>query len=172
MFFGREELPVTESALAGLLEREPGLRAADLVVVMEPTANAIHAGCLGNVNATWTFHGRSAATRRARGWPTTRSTAPPPGSTRSRRSPPEPREFDGLRFTEVVSVTRVAGGIADNVVPAEAVAHVNYRYAPDRSAEAGRGAGCASCASRTARWASTATPPALRSRSPTRWPSG
>ena len=26
---------------------------------MEPTANAIHAGCLGNVNATWTFHGVS-----------------------------------------------------------------------------------------------------------------
>ena len=49
----------TESALAPLLEREPGLRAADLVVVMEPTDNAIHAGCLGNVNATWTFHGRS-----------------------------------------------------------------------------------------------------------------
>jgi succinyl-diaminopimelate desuccinylase len=48
---------------------------------------------------------------------------------------PAPREFDGLRFTEVVSVTRVAGGIADNVVPAEAVAHINYRYAPDRSAE-------------------------------------
>jgi succinyl-diaminopimelate desuccinylase len=47
---------------------------------------------------------------------------------------PAPHELDGLRFTEVVSVTRVAGGIADNVVPAEAVAHVNYRYAPDRSA--------------------------------------
>ena len=59
VFFGREELAVTESALAGLLEREAALRAADLVVVMEPTANAIHAGCLGNINATWTFHGRS-----------------------------------------------------------------------------------------------------------------
>ena len=26
---------------------------------MEPTANAIQAGCLGNLNATWTFPGRS-----------------------------------------------------------------------------------------------------------------
>ena len=59
VFFGREELPLTESALGPLLEREPGLRTADLVLVMEPTANALHAGCLGNVNATWTFHGRS-----------------------------------------------------------------------------------------------------------------
>ena len=27
--------------------------------MMEPTANELHAGCLGNINATWTFHGRS-----------------------------------------------------------------------------------------------------------------
>ena len=26
---------------------------------MEPTANAIQRGCLGNLNATWTFRGRS-----------------------------------------------------------------------------------------------------------------
>jgi succinyl-diaminopimelate desuccinylase len=35
VFFGREELAVTESALAPLLEREPGLRAADLVVLLD-----------------------------------------------------------------------------------------------------------------------------------------
>ena len=99
-------------------------------------------------------------TRRARGWPTTRSIAPPPGSTRWRRSRPTPREFDGLRFTEVVSVTRVAGGIADNVVPAEAVAHVNYRYAPGPQRRRGRGVAARRCASRTARWPSRATPPA------------
>ncbi len=58
VFFGREELPFNESTLAPLLEREPGLREADLAIVMEPTANALHAGCLGNVNATWTFRGR------------------------------------------------------------------------------------------------------------------
>jgi succinyl-diaminopimelate desuccinylase len=59
VFFGREELPVVHSALTPLLEREPGLRDADAVIVMEPTANAIHAGCLGNINALWTFRGTS-----------------------------------------------------------------------------------------------------------------
>jgi succinyl-diaminopimelate desuccinylase len=39
-------------------------------------------------------------------------------------------EHDGLVFTEAVSVTRVSGGIADNVVPDLATAHVNYRYPP------------------------------------------
>jgi succinyl-diaminopimelate desuccinylase len=132
VFFGREELAVTESALAGLLEREAGLRAADLVVVMEPTANAIHAGCLGNVNATWTFHGRSGHS--ARPWVADnaihRAAA---GIQALAQVPPAPHDFDGLRFTEVVSVTRIAAGIASNVIPDEAVAHVNYRYAPDRT---------------------------------------
>jgi succinyl-diaminopimelate desuccinylase len=134
VFFGREELPVAHSALSPLLEREPGLRGADAVVVMEPTANEIHAGCLGNINATWTFHGRSGHS--ARPWLADnaihRAAA---GIHALAQLPPEPREFDGLRFTQVVSVTRIEGGIAGNVIPAEATAHVNFRYAPGTSAE-------------------------------------
>ena len=134
VFFGREELPVVHSALSPLLEREPGLRTADAVVVMEPTGNAIHAGCLGNVNAVWRFHGRSGHS--ARPWLADnaihRAAA---GIDALARVEPEPHEFEGLRFTEVVSVTRVSGGIADNVIPDEAVAHVNLRYPPGMSAD-------------------------------------
>jgi succinyl-diaminopimelate desuccinylase len=132
LLFGREELPVTESALAPLLAREPALREADLVVMMEPTANAIHAGCLGNVNATWTFHGRSGHS--ARPWLADNAIhRAAEGIHALAQVGPVDHDFDGLRFTEVVSVTRVAGGIASNVIPDEAVAHVNYRYAPGRA---------------------------------------
>jgi succinyl-diaminopimelate desuccinylase len=134
VLFGREELPVSESALSPLLEREPGLRDADLVVVMEPTANAIHAGCLGNINARWTFHGRSGHS--ARPWLADnaihRAAA---GIDALAAVPPEPHEFDGLRFTQVVSVTGIEGGIASNVIPAQASAHVNFRYAPATSSD-------------------------------------
>jgi succinyl-diaminopimelate desuccinylase len=133
VLFPREELPFGESALTPLLAREPGLREADLVVVMEPTANAIHAGCLGNVNATWTFHGRSGHS--ARPWLADNAIhRAAEGVLAIAQTEPMPRDFDGLRFTEVVSVTRIAGGIAGNVIPGEAVATVNYRYAPGRSA--------------------------------------
>jgi succinyl-diaminopimelate desuccinylase len=129
VLFGREELPVVHSALTPLLEREPGLCSADAVIVMEPTANAIHAGCLGNINATWTFHGRSGHS--ARPWLADnaihRAAA---GIHALAQVDPEPREFDGLPFTQVVSATRISGGIADNVIPDTAVAHVNLRYAP------------------------------------------
>ncbi len=42
-------------------------------------------------------------------------------------------ELDGLTFREVVSAVRVEGGIASNVIPAEASVELNYRYAPGRS---------------------------------------
>jgi succinyl-diaminopimelate desuccinylase len=133
VLFPREELPFGESALTPLLEREPGLREADLVVVMEPTANAIHAGCLGNINATWTFHGRSGHS--ARPWLADNAIHRAAEGIRAvAHVEPVPHDFDGLRFVEVVSVTRIAGGIAGNVIPGEAVATVNHRYAPARSA--------------------------------------
>jgi succinyl-diaminopimelate desuccinylase len=134
VFFGREELPFADSALSRLLEREPGLRTADAAIVMEPTDNVIHAGCLGNINAAWTFPGTSGHS--ARPWfadnAIHRAAA---GIDALAQVPYEPRDFDGLRFTQVVSVTRISGGIADNVVPDTAIAHVNFRYAPGTSAE-------------------------------------
>jgi succinyl-diaminopimelate desuccinylase len=134
VFFGREELPVVHSALTPLLEREPGLQSADAVIVMEPTANAIHAGCLGNINATWTFPGTSGHS--ARPWLADnaihRAAA---GIDALAQVPAEPHDFDGLRFVQVVSVTRIEGGIAGNVIPDRATAQVNLRYAPGTGAE-------------------------------------
>ncbi len=132
LFFGREELPFDESALTPLLARHP--LAPELVVVMEPTDNAIHAGCLGNINATWSFHG--VAGHSARPWFADNAiTLAAAGVTALAAHPPEPHDFDGLEFVEVASVTKIEGGIAMNVIPAEATAHVNYRYAPGRTAE-------------------------------------
>jgi succinyl-diaminopimelate desuccinylase len=130
LFFGREELPSSESALAPLLERDP--LEAELVVMMEPTACELHAGCLGNIGATWAFLGRSGHS--ARPWTADnaieRAAA---GVTALAAQAPAPHVFDGLEFVEVASVTRIAGGIADNVIPDRAECHVNFRYAPGRT---------------------------------------
>jgi succinyl-diaminopimelate desuccinylase len=133
-FFPREELPVSESSLTPLLEREAGLREGDVAIVMEPTANAIHAGCLGNINATWTFHGVSGHS--ARPWLADNAIerAARAIARLADDAPPERAEFDGLEFIEAVSVVGIEGGIARNVIPDRVAAHVNYRYAPGRSA--------------------------------------
>ena len=134
VFFPREELPFTESALTPLLERDDALRAAEFAVVLEPTANAVHAGCLGNVNATWTFHGRSGHS--ARPWLADNAIHRlAHGVSELADVQAREHEYDGLTFTEVVSVTRIEGGIALNVVPDVAVAKVNYRYPPGMRAD-------------------------------------
>jgi succinyl-diaminopimelate desuccinylase len=133
-FFPREELPVSESALTPLLEREPTLREADVAIVMEPTANAIHAGCLGNINATWTFQGVSGHS--ARPWLADNAIerAARAIAELTAAAPPQRAEFDGLEFTEAISVVGIEGGIARNVIPDRAAAQVNYRYSPGRTA--------------------------------------
>lgn len=132
-FFGREELGIADSALTPLLARDPELAGADLALVMEPTDNALQGGCLGNVNATWTFTGRSGHS--ARPWLADNAiTHAAAGITALHAVPVDRVTFDGLEFAEVASVTRIAGGIAENVIPDTVACHVNYRYAPGRSA--------------------------------------
>jgi succinyl-diaminopimelate desuccinylase len=132
LFFPREELPASESALAPLLEREKP--PAELVIVMEPTDCELHAGCLGNINATWTFRGR--AGHSARPWLARNAIHRAAlGIAHLAAAGHLPVAFAGLTFHEVASVTRIAGGIASNVIPDSCTCQVNFRYAPGRSPE-------------------------------------
>ena len=100
---------------------------------MEPTDNTVQGGCLGNLNARWTFSRRGRALARGRGWPTTRSSGRRRGSPRSTRTRRGRVAFDGLEFVEVASVTKIAGGVAGNVVPDTVECGLNFRYAPGRT---------------------------------------
>jgi len=116
VFFGREELPFGDSALTPLLTREPGLLGADLVVVMEPTDNELHAGCVGNISATWTFRGT--AGHSARPWLADNAIhRAGRGIAELAALEPVDHQFAGLTFREVVSAVTVHGGVARNVVP-------------------------------------------------------
>jgi succinyl-diaminopimelate desuccinylase len=102
--------------------------------MMEPTDNELHAGCLGNVNATWTFNGRSGHS--ARPWDGDNAIhAAARGIAALADHDREEHVFDGLSFFEVASVTQIAGGIAQNVIPDRVDCHVNYRFAPGRTPE-------------------------------------
>ena len=131
LFFGREELPSSESPLPDLFERGVD---AELVVVLEPTDNTIQAGCLGNLNARLLFHGKSAHS--ARPWLGDNAIMRAvEGLAPLASLEPHDVEIQGLVFREVLSVTKIAGGIATNVIPALAEATLNFRYAPDRTRE-------------------------------------
>jgi succinyl-diaminopimelate desuccinylase len=132
LFFVREELPGDESALPRVFREAPLVLESDLVVMLEPTDGAIHAGCLGNVNATLVFHGESAHS--ARPWQGVNAIAlAVEGLAPVVAVPPLEVEVGGLTFVEVLSATRIHGGVADNVVPDRVDVRVNYRYAPNRT---------------------------------------
>ena len=131
LFFTREELPVRESPLPALFAT-PLLDDVRLAVVLEPTDCILHAGCLGNVESLVHFHGRSAHS--ARPWTGVNAIHELVRALGGLVDlEPLDVELDGLVYREVVSAVRVRGGIASNVVPAEATVELNFRYAPNRS---------------------------------------
>ncbi len=131
LLFGREELPSEHNPLPALFDGSSLVHDATLAIVLEPTDLMIQAGCLGNVVARLTFHGTSG--HAARPWladsaleRAVRELAP--FFEREART----AVVNGLEFREVISVTRLQAGIADNVIPGEATATLNLRYPPDR----------------------------------------
>ena len=134
LFFTREELPAEESPLPAFLEESEQAKEADLAIVLEPTDNEIHVGCVGNLSAQLTFRGVSAHS--ARPW-TGENAIHRAAATLAPLAELEPLDVDvdGLVFREVVSAVAIEGGIADNVVPDRCIARLNYRYAPGRTRE-------------------------------------
>ncbi|MHB8641951.1 MAG: succinyl-diaminopimelate desuccinylase [Gaiellaceae bacterium] len=130
LFFGREELPAGESSLPGFFKRH-GLD-CELVVMLEPTDNELHAGCLGNLNARVVFQGTSAHS--ARPWTGDNAIDRLIGGLLPVTAlEPVDVEIQGLVFREVLSIVAIEGGIAANVIPDRASATLNYRYAPSRT---------------------------------------
>lgn len=132
--FGREELPLAESVLAGLFTSCPSILEARLAVMMEPTANRIEAGCQGNVKAEVVFSG--VAAHSARPWLGVNAIHEAVRGLRA-MADGEPHDvtLDGLTFREVASVTEIAGGVANNVIPDRVRCGLNFRYAGSRTPE-------------------------------------
>jgi succinyl-diaminopimelate desuccinylase len=132
LLFGREELPADHNPLPALFAGSLAIHDTALAILLEPTDGTIHAGCLGNVVARLTFHGRSGHS--ARPWLADSAIEHAvEGLAPILRHPARVATVGGLEFKEVITVTRLEAGIADNVIPGEATATLNLRYPPDRT---------------------------------------
>ncbi len=134
VFYAREEGPFLENELGDVLREVPEVRRAALAVCLEPTDNRLQLGCVGSIHATVVFTGRSAHS--ARPWQGDNAVhrAGALLAELSRR-PAREASSGGLVYREVISATRIEGGRARNVVPDRCTLNVNFRFAPDRSAE-------------------------------------
>ncbi|MGB8931938.1 MAG: succinyl-diaminopimelate desuccinylase [Anaeromyxobacteraceae bacterium] len=135
VLYAREEGPFAENELGDVLREVPALSRAALAICPEPTDNLLQLGCMGSIHATFTFTGRAAHS--ARPWQG-ENAIQKAGALLAELHGRAPREASsgGHLFREVLSVTRIDGGRARNVVPERCALNLNFRFAPDKTLEA------------------------------------
>ena len=133
VFYDCEEVESERNGLLRVTRNSPGLLAADLAVLMEPTGGVVEGGCQGTMRAEVRTRGRRAHS--ARSWMGVNAIHEAGEVLDVLRAyqPREP-EVDGLTYREGLNAVLIGGGVAGNVIPDECVVTVNHRFAPDRSA--------------------------------------
>jgi succinyl-diaminopimelate desuccinylase len=129
VFYDGEEGPADGNNLERVLSTVGWLDTAEFGVVMEPTDLRIEVGCNGAINATVRFIGKSAHS--ARPWLGENAVTKAGGwLAELHELEPQLFEIDGLEYREVFSVTKAAGGIANNILPPSFEVNLNYRFPP------------------------------------------
>lgn len=134
IFYDHEEVASHLNGLGRIERNHPQWLAGDLALLGEPTAAHVEGGCNGTLRVIARFPGRAAHSARAwMGVNAIHAMAPVIERIADYGNPVE--LVDGLEFRESLSVVRVEGGIANNVIPEAASMTVNYRFAPSKRAD-------------------------------------
>lgn len=134
MWYDHEEVSSDLNGLGRLAENRPDLMVGDFAILGEPSNGAVEGGCNGTLRAVIRTHGvRSHSARAWMGQNAIHAAAP----ILQRLADYTPRdiEVDGLVYREGLNAVRIVGGVAGNVIPDLCDVEVNYRFAPDRTAE-------------------------------------
>jgi succinyl-diaminopimelate desuccinylase len=134
VFYECEEVDYDRNGLTRIQADHPEWLAADLAILGEPTNGNVEAGCQGTVSAAVTARGRRAHS--ARSWL---------GDNAIHRAriildrlagwDARIVDIDGCRYREGLNAVGITGGVAGNVIPDECTVRVNFRFAPDRTAD-------------------------------------
>ena len=134
VFYDCEEVESERNGLLRLSRTSPASLAADFAILLEPTGSVVEGGCQGTLRADVRASGERAHSARA--WMGRNAIHEAAGILDVLRGyQPRQPDVDGLTFREGLNAVGIRGGVAGNVIPDECVVTVNYRFAPDRSAE-------------------------------------
>ncbi|PKV87665.1 succinyl-diaminopimelate desuccinylase [Streptomyces sp. TLI_146] len=134
VFYDNEEVAAHLNGLGHVADAHPDWIEGDFAVLLEPSDAQVEGGCQGTLRVI--LHTAGERAHSARSWM---------GSNAIHAAAPilaalaayEPRRpvIDGLEYREGLNAVRIEGGVANNVIPDACAVTVNYRYAPDRTAE-------------------------------------
>ena len=132
VFYTAEEGPYEKNGLGELMPIILGNKNLEFSIILEPTNCQIELGCLGTLNAKIKLKGIAAHS--ARPW-VGENPIYKIGDISKKVSDNEINllDIEGLEFKQVLSITTVSSGIANNVIPDEALLNINFRFSPEMS---------------------------------------
>ncbi len=135
LFYEAEEVDAVYNGLQLLAESDPDLLAADFAVLLEPTNAAVEGGCKGTMRVEVVLKG--IAGHSARPWNGHNAIHDAHEVLAALAAHEEQTvAVDGLDYHEALQAVGITGGIAGNVIPDTCSILINYRFSPDKDAEA------------------------------------
>ena len=130
VFYTAEEGPYEMNGLGDLMPTILSNKNLEFSIILEPTNCEIELGCLGTLNANIKLKGIAAHS--ARPW-VGENPIYKIGDISKKVSDNEITllDIEGLEFKQVLSITKVSSGIANNVIPDEAMLNINFRFSPE-----------------------------------------
>jgi succinyl-diaminopimelate desuccinylase len=134
MWYDNEEVSSDLNGLGRLAKNRPDLFEADFAILGEPTNSMIEGGCNGTIRCEVRTFGKRAHSARAWVGENAIHKAAPILDALARYVPAQ-IEVDGLVYREGLNAVGITGGVAGNVIPDECMVHINYRFAPNKTAD-------------------------------------
>lgn len=134
MWYDNEEVASELNGLARLARNRPDLFVGDFAILGEPTRAEIEGGCNGTIRIEVRTRGLRAHSARA--WMGDNAIHHAAGILNVLNAyVPQTVSVDGLDYREGLNAVGITGGVAGNVIPDETMVHINYRFAPDKTAQ-------------------------------------
>ncbi len=137
VFYTAEEGPYDKNGLGILMPILLSYSELEIAIIMEPTNNQIELGCLGALNATLQINGTAAHS--ARPWV---GKNPIYDISKVTEAVLENEildlDIEGLNYKQVLSITKLSAGIANNVIPGNLTMNINFRYSPEMDSSQAR----------------------------------
>lgn len=130
-----EEVATEFNGLGHLEKDHPEWLAGDLALLGEPTDGVIEAGCQGSIRVIATARGTRAHSARAWLGDNAAHKLAPIIAAVSNYAAREAVEVGGCVYREGLNVVRLSAGVANNTIPDAAECAINFRFAPDRTAQ-------------------------------------